>query len=146
MELWEDFWKSINNEAYCYTTHNCQSALGIFPFVFSFIDWWWVQDLLWTGCNQKEETENIKAGSQGGLDVKDEKDSFGSVRLIKDLSAWAELSCNLSVVLHLLVHYSKSSLQWDKNWWREINRSDISMLPHWYNRISLETSQNFQIQ
>ena len=129
MELWEDIWKSINNADCCYTTYNCQSALSICPFVFTFIDWWWVQALLWTRCNQKEETENIKAGSQGGLDRKDEEDSFGSVRLIKDLSAWAELSCNLSVVLKLWVHCSKFLLQWDKNWGREINRPDISMLP-----------------
>ena len=35
--------------------------------------------------------------------------------LIKDLSAWAELSCNLSVVLHRLAHCSKFLLQWEKN-------------------------------
>lgn len=35
---------------------------------------------------------------------------------IKDLSAWAELSCNLSAVLNTLVHFSKFLLLWGKNW------------------------------
>ena len=49
---------------------------------------------------------------------------LGSVCLIKDLSAWPEPSCNLSVVLNTYVHHSKFLLWWDKNPGREINWPD----------------------
>ena len=51
---------------------------------------------------------------------------FGSVCLIKDMSAWAELSCNLSVVSHPVV-CSKFLLSRDKNQEREINWPDKSI-------------------
>ena len=62
MELWED----INNAACCYITYNCLSSLSIYPFAFSFIDWWWIQALFCTRHNQKEETGSIKWRSQAG--------------------------------------------------------------------------------
>ena len=48
------------------------------------------------------------------INTKDEKDSFGNVRLIKK-SVSVELSYNLSIVLHLLVHYFKFLYLGDNN-------------------------------
>ena len=66
-----------------------------------------------------------KMGKLRGIDREDEEDSFGSFELMKDLSAWTEVSCNLSAVLHLLVHCSKFLLE-DGNQGRETNQPDIS--------------------
>ena len=117
-----------------YNNCNCLLALSICLFAFPFIDWGWVQALLCTGHNQKK-TRNIKGwGEPRGIDRKDEEDSLGisqlpcleSVWLIKDLSAIAELSCNLPVVLQPLVYHSKFLLWWDKNLGREVNWCDAS--------------------
>ena len=79
----------------------------------------------------KVGTESMKGGKPRGINRKEEN-CFGvsllpclrSVCLIKDL--WAELSCNLSVVLYLLLHCSKFLLWQDKNRGREINWPDRS--------------------
>ena len=73
--------------------------------------------------------------TKGEAKKNQEDDSFavgllprlGNVCLIKDLSAWAELSCNLSAVLNPLVPCSKFLLQPDKNQGREINWLDTLM-------------------
>ena len=119
------------HRACCYISCNCQLALSVCSFAFPFIDWWWVQALFCTGHNQKEKTELYKGRSQ----EESGDDSFGvglfprlgNVCLIKDLSAWAELSCNLSAVLNPLVPCSKFLLQPDKNQGREINWLDTLM-------------------
>ena len=80
--------------------------------------------LHWAEC--KGGDWKYKRGKPRAMDRKDEADSFEKVCLIKDLSAWADLSCNLSVVVHLLVHRSKFLLWWDKNQGREINPLNFS--------------------
>ena len=89
--------------------------------------------LHWAEC--KGGDWKYKRGKPTVIDRKDEEDSFEKVWLIKDLSAWAELSCNLSVVLHLLVHRSKFLLWWDKNQGREINRPDMWKRPSVYGTL-----------
>ena len=116
-----------------YNNCNCLLALSICLFAFPFIDWGWVQALLCTGHNQKK-IRNIKGGEPRGIGRKDEEDSLGisqlpcleSVWLIKDLSARAELSWNLPVVLQPLVYHSRFLLWWDKNLGREVNWCDTS--------------------
>ena len=52
---------------------------------------------------------------------------FGSVCLVKFLSAWAKLSCNLPI-LNTLIYHSKFLLWGGKNWGRKINWPDIMIL------------------
>ena len=52
---------------------------------------------------------------------------FGSVGLIKDVSAWAELSCNSSALLHPVVCCSKFLLSRDKNQVTETNWPEKSI-------------------
>ena len=118
------------HRACCYISWNCQLALSVCSFAFPFIDWWWVQALFRTGHNQKK-TKVYKRGSQEesgrwllGVGL---LPRLGNVCLIKDLSAWAELSCNLSAVLNPLVPCSKFLLQPHKNQGREINWLDTLM-------------------
>ena len=59
---------------------------------------------------------------------------FGGVCLIKDLPAWAELSCNLSVVLNPLLSRCKFLLRRGKNQGRKINQPDNIMLTNWQNK------------
>ena len=97
----------MHNRACCYITCNCQSALSICSFAFPFIDWWWVQALFCTGHNQKEEMESTKKGSQEGslgwlLWYQPAPMSWEFLSN-KHLSAWGELSCNLSGFLLLLL-------------------------------------------
>ena len=98
---------------------------SICTFAFPFIDWRWVQALLCTGYNRKEEAGSMKGGRQEGSTGRMRRIPLGWACshvidcVIKDLSAWAELSRNLSVVLHRLTHCSIFLLQWDKNPGRE---------------------------
>ena len=60
----------------------------------------------------------------------------------KKISAWADLSYNLSIVLHILFHCSKFLLGWDKNWQREIKHPDIYLN---HQTSYLQRAQNISI-
>ena len=74
---------------------------------------------------------------------KDKEDFFrfrflpclGSFCLIKDLSAWAELSSKLSLILHPLVYCSKSL--WDKNLARKTNQTGREHSPTYQQKIGI---------
>ena len=128
--------------------YNLQLSIGLerMPICIPFLHWWWAQPLFCTGHNQKEE-KYIK----GEIKRDCYDDSFGiswlphlgSVCLIKDLSAWAELSCDLSVVLNPLVCCSKYLFWGDKNWGREINRPDKTVKTNSQSSVTVLTINDF---
>ena len=81
-----------------------------------------------------------ESGISNRINRKEEESSLGvsllpcfrSVCLKKDLSAWAKLNCNLSVILYPFVYHSKFLVWQDKKLGREINwpnSKNINRLP-----------------
>ena len=84
------------------------------PICTPFLDWWWVTYSA-QGTTKRKSQEVQKGGSREGQEddccAAGVLPCLGSVCVVKDPSACAELSCNLSVVLNLLVCRSKFLLQ-----------------------------------